>query len=388
MAGRAHHPVIQTSLEPVTDVASLRRDWLDLESSGTPSFFQSWGWIGCWLAHLPDAVQPWRLCVRQEDQLIGLGIVIERCATRRAVVRSRALHLTESGDAGLDSVAVIHNGLLTVREKEADVVTSAMAWFVDGLRSGRWDEVYLPGVGGSYLAKAQEAGLDPLVLTKQANHYVDLSMIRAQGTDYLSTLGKRTRRNIRQSLRLYGARGPIALTLASSREEAHCFLEGLMHLHQKSWQARKLPGAFANPAYCQFHRRLIDERFSAGEIQLARVTAGSDVIGFQYNFVYGGQVSSYQSGLRYEADGNLRPGVVSDCLAIEHNLACGVASYDFLQGDTLYKRTMSTDRREHVWLILQRDRLLFHVENFARHLKRRCFGERTANRGKSVSRGS
>ena len=46
-----------------------------------------------------------------------------------------------------------------------------------------------------------------------------------------------------------------------------------------------------------------------------------------------GVISNYQSGFLYESDSQLKPGLVSHMLAIDHNLDSGARTYDFLAGD-------------------------------------------------------
>ena len=88
-------------------------------------------------------------------------------------------------------------------------------------------------------------------------------------------------------------------------------LEQLKALHQTSWRRRGQPGCFATPIFETFHRGLISRRFRHGEIQLLRAAAGTQPIGYLYNFAYGDRVYAYQSGFDYAADGRLKPGLVT-----------------------------------------------------------------------------
>jgi CelD/BcsL family acetyltransferase involved in cellulose biosynthesis len=364
---------ISVDLKAIDTFATLEGHWQALQSTSDHSFFQSWGWIGCWLRALPHDIVPWLLEVRLGDEIAGLGIVIEHKFRRRGVIVSKGLYLNETGRSDLDSLSIIHNGILTNRQLHADVEQAAIQFLASGVSDGRWHELHLSGVPRSYVTSARAMYGTLLVVTPEQNHYVDLNRIREAGGEYLAVLGKKTRRNIRQSIRLYEARGSLEFTVASSVPEALQFLDSLIDFHQSYWVSRRQPGAFAEPFFCGFHRELIKSRFRYGEIQLARVIVAAEPIGYQYNFVHGGRIYSYQSGLRYEANGNYRPGVVSDYLTILHNLKLGAAIYDFLRGDSLYKRTMATDARERFWCVLQQDRLDFRLENLARRLKRQYF---------------
>ena len=99
-------------------------------------------------------------------------------------------------------------------------------------------------------------------------------------------------------------------------------------------------------------------------LQLIKIYCGDSVIGYLYNFLWRGTVYCYQSGFRYStAEAKLKPGLVCHSLAIDYNRENGRSVYNFLAGDSRYKRSMSTDTHKLTWLILQRRRLRFRFEN-------------------------
>jgi CelD/BcsL family acetyltransferase involved in cellulose biosynthesis len=198
---------------------------------------------------------------------------------------------------------------------------------------------------------------------------VELDKVREAG-DYLSLLGSNTRSQIRKARKLYGERGPLVHDVASSPAEARAFFDELVDLHRRSWAERGNAGAFI-PYVLRFHQRLIERRFAAGEIRLHRVRAGDRTIGCLYNFVWQDTASFYQSGLAYEPDSKLKPGLMCHALAIDHDAKAGLRCYDFLGGDSRYKRALATDARTLVWLRIQKPRVRFFAEDAARGLRNR-----------------
>jgi CelD/BcsL family acetyltransferase involved in cellulose biosynthesis len=208
-------------------------------------------------------------------------------------------------------------------------------------------------------------GAAPVARWREPNYVVELDRVREAG-DFATLLGQRTRKNMRRSRRSYEARGPLRLRVAETVDEADAFLDRLTELHEATWRARGWPGNFADPAVLAFHRDLVRCRVDAGEVQLARITAGRDEIGYLYSLVYRDRVIGYDMGLRYENDPALQPGRMCDWLAIEHYAAQGYAIYDNLSGDTQFKRSLGTRRDEIVWLLVRRDRLFDRAEEAAR----------------------
>jgi CelD/BcsL family acetyltransferase involved in cellulose biosynthesis len=150
----------------------------------------------------------------------------------------------------------------------------------------------------------------------------------------------------------------------------------LQRLHQAYWTARGKPGAFANPFFTAFHRRLVREALSRKEVELARISSEKGALGYLYQFRKNGHVYSYQSGFHYEQDNRLKPGLVSHRLAIEHSLSTGDAVYDFLAGDDRYKRSLATHGGQLFWLTLQKRRLAFSLERRLRAAKRLAWKKR------------
>ena len=82
---------------------------------------------------------------------------------------------------------------------------------------------------------------------------------------------------------------------------------------------------------------------------------------------------AYQSGLAYEADARLKPGLVAHCLAIDIHLAEGAKIYDFMAGEARYKASLGEPGPEMYHLLLQRPTWALCLEFGLRNLKR-AFG--------------
>lgn len=135
-----------------------------------------------------------------------------------------------------------------------------------------------------------------------------------------------------------------------------------------------MPGAFASPRHVGFHRDFIMASFEAGTIQIARVTAGGELIGILYCFVDRGRVFFYQSGLQYREGKKFRPGLVAHACLIEHNFAEGALEYHFLAGDETtprYKTSLSNSSNELAWVHFERPGLKNRTIRALRGLKRR-----------------
>ncbi len=306
---------------PLRDVAALEPEWRALEAMAPAlSFFQSWTWVGCLAEERFPA--PVLLRATRNGQVVGLALFNRR---------GRHLHLTESGDAGLDAPFIEHNAPLVAHPEAAAPLLRA-AWALGGAR-----RLVLSGVPP---ALAEGAGGTVLRCQERLAPRLDLDAARAaHGADWLAGRSPNTRQQIRRSLRAYGM---PALCRAETVPEALDWLDALIGLHAASWQARGKPGAFSTPFLRRFHRALVSRALPRDELDLLRITGPERDIGFLYNLRLRGEVSAYQSGLHPGDGAQHRPGLTSHALAIGHALARGDAVYDFLGGDDRYKRSLSS----------------------------------------------
>ena len=368
---------LRVSFEDLPDFSHIAKMWLDLERRSSCSFFQSWGWISTWLQQLPRGVQPKILVAYDDSIAVGLGVLIAESHLRNGFTRSNGLYVSETGMPRLDRLTIEYNGILVQREFPDQILRPCIEWLRDN--DSTWDELHMSGLSegdrDTYERIAVALGLRVLVRDEKPCIYVDMDTVRQKGGDYLETLSRNTRYQIRRSLRRYGAHGRPVLEVADDTDQALRFLTELKELHQAYWQRRGHPGAFSSPFFEQFHRSLIINRHDEGEIQLMRISAGKRLIGYLYNFSYKGWVYAYQSGFNFDSDPKLKPGLVSHYLAIHYNLGLETRAYDFMAGEGQHKRSLGTHASNMTWLVLQRDLAKFRLENALRSCRKWLRGE-------------
>jgi CelD/BcsL family acetyltransferase involved in cellulose biosynthesis len=363
---------VTVRLEEITSIDTVAGLWRTLEPCCTISFFQSWGWIGTWLKSLPAATRPQLIIAETDGELSGLAILAPARVTRHRLLTSEALFLNEAGLAGYDFV-IEHNGFLLRPGREQQTLDACLHFLateVDG-----WDEIFISGIRQDsplFLSAALvEHDIQRRVLRTSSSRYVDLEDLRQSGRVYLDTLSSNTRYQIRRALRKHATSGPLTVAVATTLEQAHACFEEMKTLHQAYWVGKGLRGSFANRHWEAFHRSLISQRFGHGEIQLIRIAAGEQPIGCLYNFIRNGWVHALQSGFHYAQNHTLHPGYVSHYLAIEHNLKHGAKIYDFLAGDAQYKSSLARNDHALAWVVLQRRRWKFTLEDALRKVAHR-----------------
>jgi CelD/BcsL family acetyltransferase involved in cellulose biosynthesis len=331
--------------------------WRDLERAARPAYFLTWGWIENWLAMLPREEAPALAVIRQAGEVTGAFFLGRRLMLRHGVLPSRAAFVNATGVPSRDELCIEHNGVLGRACSLADLVE---------LLPHDWDELFLPGVDREAF-RALEVPPRYRVRPIRAvpAPFVDLGRVRAAG-DHLALVSSNTRSQIRRARRRLGA---CELDVAASIEDALAIYGELVALHVASWRARGQPGAFADPWFDRFHRRLIERRFPHGEIQLVRLRSGDTTIGCLYNLVASGRVLFYQSGLAPFDDPVIKPGLLCHAETIARCAEAGHEVYDLLGGSSRYKASLATGATQLAWLCVQRARLRFAIEDRLRGWK-------------------
>ncbi|SEO98263.1 GNAT family N-acetyltransferase [Aquisalimonas asiatica] len=347
-----------------------RERWFALEHRIGPPPFLGLAWQEAVRQVTPADAAPVVLSVCDRGRDLAMASV-GRGVTRRArVIRSRVLWLNETGDPELDRMLVEHNGLLGDAALEGGALQAMLAHCIT--RAGRWDEFSLGWIDAhhwSALAPAIESlPLRPVVRQRVPYYYVDLDGLDGLD-DYLARLSSNTRQQVRRALRAYGGAEALRYTVADGVDQTMAWFDELVARHQAEWQRRGRPGAFASRRVRAFHHAFLPAAAATGQAEIARIEADGELVGFLYNLSDGQTVFNYQSGLVYDADSKRKPGIVAHALAVADAIRRGRGRYDLLMGASQYKRSLSTDGGEMVWVMLQRPRLRFLLERVLRRLR-------------------
>jgi len=340
------------------------------------SVFMSSTWIGAWWQSFAARLRPEVLLWRDAQGQPGAIAILSVKSERAGPLPVRAAYLNATGES---AVASEHNVILCIpgleKQMRGDLARRLRELKVDVLRL----EGFRAGDSQPLLRLWGKPG--PVSGFYSEDRHVPLVSLRLAGTAFLQSLSRNTREQINRSLRryaqLHGA-APVA-QFAPSAQLALRWFDELRELHNARWQARGGGGAFADPGALAMHRRLIaatsdcsatSESLAAS---LVRISAGEKTIGLLYNFAKDGNISFYQSGLCYETDARLKPGLVSHALAIQKYLDAGYLEYDFLAGETAsvqYKTSLGSGTRRLAWLNVYRPTLKLQALDLARRAMR------------------
>lgn len=306
----------------------LSSAWMEtwIETYGAP-FKGEWIWWSC------------------NEKIVGGCLLLHR-AIRVGLFSFETLFLNAAGATFERSPLAEYNDILHVTGFDEAIVTDLVAFLSDI----KWERFVLAGCSTEGIIGRVILAI-PLTETEielKPAPYVDMCAL--SNAPYISQLTRNTRSQIRRTERIYrDTSGPVSMTSAPSLEAAQKYFRELIEMHNARWTKKGLTGSFSNGPAIKFHEKLICQLWPLGAVDLICVKAGESTIGVLYNFIAHNKVFFFQSGFVYQADNKMKPGLLTHCLAIENYKGCGMQEYDFLAGDSQYKRSFSTHERQIFW---------------------------------------
>jgi hypothetical protein len=159
----------------------------------------------------------------------------------------------------------------------------------------------------------------------------------------LMTLSSNTRGKVRKAIKTLSKNyGESCVEFASSIQQKTLFFDELSKLHRAKWEDTQYGSGFENKDFVATLWKLITESDSFACI--ACVKFGQTILGYTINYTYKGTVYFYCSGINYNfPNKQIRPGYVMHvCLMAEFS-RLGFSFYDFMGGDSQYKRSLSSE---------------------------------------------
>ena len=354
-------------LDQFRDYAQIERVLKPLSETPDYSYFRSWGWVENWLATLPKEV-PVKLAVLFSGSTARCAFFLGSTRATRGPSQQRVYRLNRTGNEDYDRIYIGHDSGLQLTPNAC-----TLQQVIDCLPAD-WDELQFGtfSADGNLPAHMKvTAPYEVAVATRQPAPYVDLNAVRTNPGGHLAMLQPNVRGQVKQANRLYEARGELRCEVAHSLPQAIRIYEELIALHQEWWRKRRQRGVFDFNYFRLFHRRLIENRFATGEIQLMRVSCGAATVGCLYNFAFRGVVYFYQSGFALEEDTRMKPGYVCHMEAIRYCARAGYNKYDFLGGVEGYKERLATHQGQIVWAKVWKSAIKSKGERLLRGSKNR-----------------
>ena len=278
-------------------------------------------------------------------RLVGLAPLLARTVRYRNLIPIRRIELIASGEPEADEICSDYVGLIAERGMERQVAHAVVNALVQG-SLGSWDELVLDVMNAESpmtehtIRQLRRACLPVELVERRPCPYTPLP---SRWDDYLSRLSSSDRYLVRRSVRDLEkwAGGSIEVEHAKSGAELAIGQQILIDLHGQRWQQAGTGGVFSSEKFLRFHRLIMPALLEQGQLDLMWLRCKGEPIAAIYNIIWDNKVYFYQCGRRTDLPKKIRPGIAMHAYAMQHAIAMGRTSYDFLSGASRYKKQLA-----------------------------------------------
>ena len=331
-------------IEDAAEFSRIGAEWRDLfRRANSPNVFLTFDWMNTWWKHFGKG-RPAVIAVRDgSGSLVALAPFYVSRAPRALGARRLGFLADEYvGSDYLDMLAAPAHAQAAAAEIAGTLLERQQAW----------DYIELRDTHDSALAAALARRLNGDALDRRVCHYIPLP---STFDKYLATLSTSLRCNYRRRWKILQKEHQGECLILSSAADIERHFPSLLALHRMRFERRAAESAFLAPGVPEFHREAARALAGEGQARLLLLRAGGESVAAIYGFPAGQTFQFYQCGMHPDW---MRQGVGQVLIgnAIEHAIAAGHHTFDFLRGDESYKTQWSDVSRETVTLRFFDDR--------------------------------
>ncbi|MEX0785061.1 MAG: GNAT family N-acetyltransferase [Dehalococcoidia bacterium] len=300
------------------ELAALDAEWRELlDRTAEPVPFLHPTWQRVWLEEFQAACEPLYLAVRDGDELVGVAPLL-RDGDRISFVGSHKI--------------CDYMDFVVAPERAHDV----FAALVPAIAAETWSEIELRGLrdGSPTLAElpalVEGAGL---TFEREQEAVAPRITLAATWDEYLASLGKKHRHELRRKLRRLDEEGELVLHAYTTLQDVDTHLPVLLQFMVES---RTDKAEFMSEQMGLFFHRAAQALAQEGLLRLYELELDNKPVASVLCFDQGGQLFMYNSGYDPEY-APLSVGVASKALCLQEAIECGKHCIDLLRGDESYK---------------------------------------------------
>lgn len=328
-------------------VAALSDGWRQLSAAAPPNVFLTFDWYSIWMEHLlagglQGQMEPWVLAVRGDETTIGIAPLVRRTVTRAGWRVRKLEFVTTHADynelvLGAEAAGLNYSVL-------AELGREARNWELIDLMDLRDDcgqveslERAVQGMGLAYHVFNEPAGCLYMPIDGPWQHV-------------------RTKKYLRFARRAWAAFEEHVSDGYRVRviDEPHCE-QGLLERIIAVEAQKQVDGQPTKPvigAYPDIFQKLINQLGPSKTVAVVVVEQNERLVAWRWLYRCGNALWDYLTAYDH-AFGEMSPGTLLLCAALDYGFAQGCTEFDFLRGMDTYKQRWTTtfrrNRRMIIW---------------------------------------
>lgn len=319
-------------INTVDGLEQLRGEWDALQSLDPPPHpFASWAWARNWARHMDPGGNLRIVCLREDDQLVGVVPLVLRRVRRCGIGLYGRLSLA-LGSAADYREPVMHP------DQAWPVLAALFEWLEE--EDDTWSVLTLDAIPDHSACRdliptvARFQGLHVSGAVGEVSPYVKLP---PTVDEFYRGMTKSTRRTTQNRWRKF-CREVDDPTIRQIQGAGITpgDMESLFDLHRRSWEFRGQPGMLGDSRVRAFHQDLASASMPGAEPLLLVLEADSRRVAANYGFLCSGVFCCYMGGFDPEY-APYSAGALMETQTIEHGIESRWTEIDLMKGAERYK---------------------------------------------------
>lgn len=372
------------SIEQVTEDSGfirLQDEWNALlQQSRNNEITLTWEWLYIWWKVFKTSERRLMiLAVRDSNgKLVGIApLQVREVRHNLLLPKIKRIEFLASGEDVVDEICSEYLNFIILHGLEHEVILRLIDYLTNDL-AFEWDEIIFDNIlGSSENVQQFERALGenyPLRYEKERKGPCFYIPLPKTWNEFLNGLGNGLQRAYRYDLKRLSSKGKMTYVKVNDPNELEWGLKVLVDLHQQRWAAKGKNGAFSSERFLSFHRQIMPLALRNGWLQLRVLQINETPLAAIYNFKYNGKIYFYQSGIDSNTYKTISIGMLVIGSSIEEGISEGMTEFDFLLGDSDYKRRWTKTSRDleviRVMSLKKKMKVLLPIADTANFLKR------------------
>lgn len=298
--------------------------------------FLSYSWQHSWVSSLPAL--PKLIAFQNEGKPVGYAFYNTRKLL--PVLPLKHCFLNQMGNSECDQVWIEFNDIICIERFKGECIKLFISEMLKQSSIAKFS-ISMCSAPEAWTQAAQNKNYT-IQMDKTPGYRTSLENIGCV-EDVLRGMSRNSRNKVNRAIRDAESIFGMLSIKKYEKAEAEKFLNRLGIFHKKQWMDTPLGSGFTNKYFVEHHKTLCCDFFDS--VDMLEVKAGDTSLGLSYNLIHNNRVYFYCSGINDNTKRDkLKPGYIMHTLLMSYYGNLGFGSYDFMAGDSQYKRSLSSEK--------------------------------------------
>ena len=320
-------------IKETKEFEKLKEPWNALLAQNhTRSAFLTWEWLFSWWQTYADKKELWIITTWQDDELVGI-MPFARIKEKQNGLNFRTLVPLGSPQSDVSGILVKNLDEEILTHMGEYLLEEHKAWHTFELNYYTQDDPALRFLKDFF----QQKGVD----NREKKHEHFYISLHQSWEEYLRTLARKFKYNLRRAERLAGEKGEVKFEFFAGGDLRWNIFEKIIQINKEA----HYPLLYDSTKEQEFHKKLVEQNAITELVAVFLLSVDDIPLAYEYGFVHNERYEAWRSGFDTRFDSKISIGKLLAKLMVKTAFALNYNEIDFLRGDEAYKLEWKPESR-------------------------------------------